>query len=292
MENGLNRQMENLVKTTLEAGRVVLVVGVKPGERLGWPYSNDDRFVFWQSDRKMRRFNPPRRTGVVLVTRFLDHGAARRIEQQVPKDAVIYTKHMNSGELKYLLDRARVPPATRKPEPVSVVEVRNSTQVPVASKPQVITATKPESETYFTEVPVPEASAQLAPVKKHGAVAAFVREHADLSAVSSSAEIKRLVVAALEAGIVATHAGVSSIFYLLKSGMSAQTTPARQESRSRAKHAVNVDSSELLKQFIELAEPAIMAAKALLEENRTLRDELAKSKKQLAAVKQAVSRLK
>lgn len=289
-----NGQTINLVRTALEAGRSVLVIGVKPGERQHWPHADDPRIVYWNSGKKLKRLLPPRRTGVVLMTRYTDHSVTQRIRQAIPADAVFYTRHMSSGELKALLEQAYVPPVTR-PSVSDSAPFPTMTVVTI-TPPRSAPAIEPASESVEPVTPAGLSdSASVSVRKERGWVTEFVRKNANFEVKPISTEIDRLWEAVKKEHHAVARPTVHSAFYRLK-GAAKNAAPTRKvTARKKTARVITEprqDSSEILGEFIKLAQPTLSAVREILTENRRLREELVEQKRQLEAIKQAVSRLK
>lgn len=265
-----------LARSVIAAGQRILVVGAKPSNIGEWHHIQEDNLVFFGSTgRKLKHWNVPANVGLVILTRFHKHEVLQSLKKGLSKGAVLWPKHLGTGELKVLLEQAfgsvqvKVPLnkyADRKVALVELLPVVLENDLNPNDSDSNIKHTEMVEENVMTEKSIVEK-----PVR--GSTAQFVRENADFGVVPSGAEVERLFNLAESRNLGLLKTSIEASFYAQKRGPKATKSPAtsaKNATGSKSRH----DAIKVLTSFCEDIQLVGVAILEVLEENKDLKEQV------------------
>lgn len=189
------------VKRALNGGGTLLLVGGR-STNFDDTIRQHPRITVWDStDPATDRKEPPDNTKVIFCTRFIRHTMFHKLQRFAAKRHILMMPGFGgTGEIKEVVHMAlaATPPVATQTAP-----------------PFIPTSTIVNPPTMFSE-PSADADADTAAPQRKGAVKAFVALHANLSAVPTIDEARRLLALAEADGISTTVATIGQTLYLLR----------------------------------------------------------------------------
>lgn len=187
------------VKRALNGGGTLLLVGGR-STNFDDTIRQHPRITVWDStDPATDRKDPPDNTKVIFCTRFIRHTMFHKLQRFAQKRHILMMPGFGgTGEIKEVVNMALAVTPTAPP-----------------TAPPLLTSTIVNPSTMFPD-PSADTDVDAGAPQRKGAVKAFVAQHANLDAVPTIDEARRLLALAETEGISTTVASLSQILYLLR----------------------------------------------------------------------------
>jgi len=244
----------------------VLIVG---GRTTNFPASfrEHPRIVIWESTENPERYEIPENTRVIIPLRFIGHAVFKRLQDYVrQKQALLWPGLANTGELKALLSLALDITPDEDTKEVLATDVSSPVTTAIATA-----ADDAQPDTDEPEPTMPT------PPKEKGAVLAFVKQHADPKA-STTTEARRLMVLAKRQGLQTTESSLMNAIYrarqqtIVTAHPVTSRTPATTGTLSHVAEALKIIDD--VAAGLSLLKEAVLRVQADEETTRTTTQEL------------------